>query len=767
MTVSGNEHRESPMEALRIISEAGEVVRNGVLREFTDPRGTSYRSESPRAAIDRFMEQRGGDLKAGGADLRELDSAEGAGTLRVRYGQFHNDLPVLGATLQAVASMRTNSVVKVSNAADQDLSGAPSPEQARSIGELHPTVLAPFEAEFGSAEIVGSQLAYLRDVERPSLPEADYPTASVALLSTGTPPDGAVHLVHDVKVQTGEPFEIFRVVVDAVTPTVLWIELLSKYVTASLRVFVPDPVSESDDATLHGGSSAAALDQFLHPVQAEIEAATGGTFHLRGDWVNCDDWDTPAFPQPAEPTPTFDYQSYPADRRSLSANAYFWLDSFARYLRTFGNTTLNANMVRVDVDAQGFDGADNSQWLGATNPPRIRHGEGGAPDAADMSVIIHEYMHGVFDFLGSNHGGSLSYEHSFCDAVPAIYRDRFNANQHRRTETFPFDNNATNRWSDERTLDRAERFDDAGFAGYGFNLRNSMLGTAVWESYLGMGGGSPDPLVRRRAADALIATVIEMLLITPDDSSTDAAHARRLAQDLIVADMALTGGLYSKVMDEAFVRRGLWARRTVDLYITDSAGDVGVIPSPAPHWTSPDIWVRNLAMSDGDDPEQGHQAAIEGQPNHLYVRLRNRGARTAPADTFQVEVFRCDPATATTWPDHFQSLGTLTVADPVPAGGALRVGPFTWTPQSADEAGLVALVHGTEDPAITATLLGSVPHEQLARFDNNIGQRTVAVQAAEPDGRLRTSGHVPGATADTRFSLPPRSPAAPVDEEIR
>ncbi len=766
MTTSGDGREESTAEVLRIVPEAGDTVQDGVLREFTDPGGTLYQADSPRAAIDRFMAQRGGDLKAGGADLRELDSAEGAGTLRVRYGQFHNGLPVLGATLQAVASTRTSSVVKMSNAADQDMSGAPAPEQAPPIDELRTAVLAPFEAEFDSAEIVRSQLAYLRYVERPPVPEADYPTASVALLSTGVPPDRAVHLVYDVEVHTGEPFEGFRVVVDAVSRTVLWVELLSKYATASLRVFMPDPVSESDDGTLHGGSSAAILNQFLHSVQAEIDAAADGTFRLRGDWVNCDDWDPPAFPQPEESSPDFDYESYPADRRSLSANAYYWLDSFARYLRTLGNPTLNASMVLVDVDAQGASGEDNSEWLGWTNPPRIRLGEGGAPDAADMGVIIHEYMHGVFDFLDSVHGGSTSYEHSFCDAVPAIYRDRFNANQHRRTETFPFDNNATNRWSTERTLDRAERFDDAGFAGYHFNLKNSMLGTAVWESYLGMGGGSPDPDVRRQAADALIATVLEMLLITPDDRSSDVTHARRLAQDLIVADTQLTGGLYSKVMDEAFVNRGLWVRRPVDVYITDSAGDVGVIPSPAPHWTSPDIWVRNDAIGDGDDPEQGHQAPIGGRPNHLYVRLRNRGTQAASAGTFRVEAFRCDPATATTWPDDFQSLGSVTVADPVPAGGTLRVGPVTWTPHSAGEEGLVVIVHGTEDPAITATLAGSVPHEQLARFDNNIGQRTVAVQAAQPEGAPAARVIVSDRAADTGLGSTPAPSTAPTSREL-
>jgi len=442
MSENGPDIQGNETEALRIVPDVGERVHDGVLREFTDPGGSLYRAESPRAAIDRFVAQRGGDLKTGGVDLREVDSAEGIGTLRVRYRQFHNDLPVIGATLQAVASLRTASVVKVSNGADQDLTGAPAPDLARPLDDLRDTVLAPFGADFDSVEILDSQLAYLRDAGRPTLPEADYPTASVALLSYGTAPDGAVHLVHDVKVQTGGPFEVFRVVVDAVSGTVLFVELLGKYVTANLQAFMPDPVSESDDGTLSGGSSAATLDAFRHAVQAEVDAAANGTFRLRGDWFNCNDWDSPTFAQPAEASANFNYQTFPADRRFLSANAYFWLDGFARYLRTFNNSTLNANMVRVDVDAQGFSGADNSQWQGAVTPPRIRFGEGGAPDASDVGVIVHEYVHGVFDFLGSEHGGSGSYEHSFCDAVPAIYRDRFNVNQHRRTETFPFDNYA-------------------------------------------------------------------------------------------------------------------------------------------------------------------------------------------------------------------------------------------------------------------------------------------------------------------------------------
>ena len=158
-----------------------------------------------------------------------------------------------------------------------------------------------------------------------------------------------------------------------------------------------------------------------------------------------------------------------------------------------------------------------------------------------------------------------------------------------------------------------------------------MLGTVVWQAYLGVGGDSDTPAVRQRAADVVIRTFMEMLLNVPDDSSTAVTHAVSLAQGLIDADLALTGGLHSKVIDGAAVSRGLWPARTVDLWIADSPTDAGAIPSPVPHWTSPDLWVRNLGPADGDDPSGGHQEPIIGQPNYLYVTVRNRGTAASAA----------------------------------------------------------------------------------------------------------------------------------------
>lgn len=746
--------------------KVGEVVRGKVLREYSDPAAGPTRSPSARDAIERFLSARANDLKTDSLDVREESAAEGSNTLRIRYRQYLNDLPVFGAGIHAAANIAKSAVTRVDNHVDTEVDAAPAPDSAKSLDDVTPAALAPFAA-YGSATVTGATLGYLRDRAdaRPTIPASDYPTASVELLGSGMAADGRLHLVHEVQVETAEPFERFRVVVDAVSGRLRFVALIGEYVAATGQVFLPDPVSESDSGTLSRTSTAATLNAFRHTVTMDIDAASGGVFRLQGPWFRSVDWDSPTLAVPSEATADFSYQTHPADRHFLNVNAYHWLDSFARYLRTLGNPTLNGAMSRVDVDAQGFNGADNSEWVPGS-PNRIRFGEGGVPDAADFGVVIHEYLHGVFDFLGSSHGGSGSYEHSFCDAIAAIYRDQHNPARHRRTETFPFDNNATDRWSTVRTLDRAERFDDVGFSGYGSDLRNSMLGTVIWQSYVGVGGDSDDAGVRQRACDVVMRTFMEMLLSVPDDSSTAVGHAVSLAQGMIDADLTLTGGLHAKVFDTAAVNRGLWPTRAVDLWIGDSPADLGAIPSPVPHWTSPDLWVRNLGPADGDDPSGGHQEPIIGQVNYLYVTVHNRGTAPSTAGTFSVEAFHCDPGTGMIWPTHFTSMGSLTIGAAIPAGGSVRVGPFLWTPAVLNHECLLAVVHGADDPAVTANLIGSVPHDQLVRFDNNVGQRNVNPQMAVPGGGMKASMTIHGGLTRTTNSVQFDASALPADTRI-
>ncbi|WP_318211797.1 hypothetical protein [Streptomyces sp. SJL17-1] len=123
------------------------------------------------------------------------------------------------------------------------------------------------------------------------------------------------------------------------------------------------------------------------------------------------------------------FDTHPNDKAFLSANAYYWVDSFARYLRGLGNTTLNAKMVPVDVDPQGVPTADKSEWIGTTNPPRMRFDMKLVPGAADLGIIVHEYTHGVVQWLRAGATTPLEYEHSICDVMAGVYRDLESLNE--------------------------------------------------------------------------------------------------------------------------------------------------------------------------------------------------------------------------------------------------------------------------------------------------------------------------------------------------
>ncbi|WP_435971986.1 hypothetical protein [Streptomyces sp. Qhu_M48] len=739
---------------------------DGVLRRYLDPGATLFRAPTARRAVNTFVRERAQDLGTDGADLREVGKEEGPATLNVRYQQFHQNVPILGATLRMVADTGQAAVVQVENTTEIDVSDAPDVSEALAPDVVEKAALSPFEEGYEAAVVVRDALFYLRDTTRPPLPETDRPTASVALLKKGKRrPDGKLHLVHDLVVETSGPFEHFRVVVDAVGGKLLWIEVAGRYVTATLKVFVPDPVTASDDDTLSSLSSDDDLKPHAHEVQAEIkEADEAGRFHLDGDWCRCVDWDASGFAQPEPSEPSFVFDTHPKDKAFLSANAYYWVDSFARYLRGLANPTLNARMVRVDVDPQGAPAADKSEWIGTTDPPRMRFDMKLVPGAADLGIIVHEYTHGVVQWLRPGATTPLEYEHSVCDVMAGIYRDRFNQQGNRRTEPFPFDNNLRDSWSKDRRLDLTQRFDDPGFATYGPDVRTSMLASALWQCYLGMGGSSKNATVRDKAADKLIQVLLAMVPRLGTDTPQSKDNAVHMADICVAADAEVHGGLHKNVMRNAFVRQGLFAKPNIDVFIADRVGDTGAVPSGGdsdPFWTSPDIWVRH--QSDG---EEEHQEPIMNRPNNLYVRVHNRGTDDALPDSFTVQTHRCDPGTGMTWPTHFKEISTETIHEPIPAGGSVRVGPFAWTPVIPDHECLIAIVHGADDPAVNATTGPPVAHDRLVRLDNNVGQRNVYPRPSVLGGQTTMTIKLNGGPAATDGSWELDATAMPPDTQI-
>jgi hypothetical protein len=78
------------------------------------------------------------------------------------------------------------------------------------------------------------------------------------------------------------------------------------------------------------------------------------------------------------------------------------------------------------------------------------------------------------------------------------------------------------------------------------------------------------------------------------------------------------------------------------------------------------------------------------------------------------------------WPRDYTTVGELLVTDPLPAGGAVRVGPATWTPSIVDHECLVAVVSAPGDSAFPSVYPGELNHGLRVRYDNNVGQRNVA-----------------------------------------
>lgn len=206
-------------------------------------------------------------------------------------------------------------------------------------------------------------------------------------------------------------------------------------------------------------------------------------------------------------------------------------------------------------------------------------------------------------------------------------------------------------------------------------------------------------------------------------------------------------------------------RRSADLFVRNSTADNGEYPSPRTHWQSPDIWVRNQPDGIGEDPGRDHQPPIVDTVNYMYVDVRNRGSDRA--EDISVEAFHCNPGTAMLWPNDFESMGKLALVAGIDPEDSATVGPFLWTPDLQHHECLLAVVDSPDDPTTVPVFHGSVPHWQLVRFDNSVGQRNVSPVRIAVGGEMRTQMRLRGGVRRSinRFELD--ATALPPDTDIR
>jgi len=155
-----------------------------------------------------------------------------------------------------------------------------------------------------------------------------------------------------------------------------------------------------------------------------------------------------------------------------------------------------------------------------------------------------------------------------------------------------------------------------------------------------------------------------------------------------------------------------------DIWIKTSNVDDGSIPALGDCWTSPDIAVDSSAGGwQTPSPFITHENPEFGDPNRIYVRVRNFGC--ADANNVTVKVYWADPSTNPSWSGwHLINTSTPTIVS-VPHGGVVTAPYIDWTPTGTaiGHRCLFATIEYPSDPISV--------HDPIC--DNNVAQKNVTI----------------------------------------
>lgn len=198
-------------------------------------------------------------------------------------------------------------------------------------------------------------------------------------------------------------------------------------------VYYPDPITPISKA--YGGIYIDMNDSnvtVLDPLRVKKQVTTffdSGYFHLKSDFVIIKEHSNPQYPVAVSDTSFFDFSR--SHYGFEQANAYYHIMNYQSYLQSLGYSLVN---YAIQVDAQGFNGADNSAFSPGTNPPRLTFGEGGVDDGEDADVVIHEYGHAISQSAAPQTNSGVerqSLDESIGDYFAVSYtRDQFSFNNH-------------------------------------------------------------------------------------------------------------------------------------------------------------------------------------------------------------------------------------------------------------------------------------------------------------------------------------------------
>ena len=518
---------------------------------------------------------------------------------------------------------------------------------------------------------------------------------------------------------------------------------------AFANVFTQDPITLTGDTTKTACSGDATLDLLASTLTlSRLTSANPQT--LTGQFVELEDVNPPTIAPPSVPNPSGDFTGVASGNIFASTNAYYHIDFLYGLMEQFGfdvPTYHSGTTFPVPADQADYGyGQINAYCAGNATGTGTGHFGFGTVDscatspgmAADFRVVMHEFCHNLL--WNRVHSPNFGFAHSAGDSIAAVLSDP-GSQAPDRFQTFPWVPIVNDRRHDR---DLASGWAWGGTNDVGGYSSEQILSTTHFRIYRSLGGDDTDINVKTAAAQRVVFLLMNSIAslgpspIIPTPTPVPWETALENSDTGTSSFQGVPGGTAHKVIRWGFEQQGLFqpsgaptpvttpgAPPDVDVYVDDGRG--GQYPYQQVFWENTDIWNR-LAPDGGTT----HQTPIVNVPNYGYVIIKNRGTQTA--NNIVVSGYHCRPSAGLVWPDNWQAMTTASINVPgsLASGAQTTVGPFEWTPSEIGHECMLMSVSADGDisnidPAgALPCATGPTPDEQLARFDNNIGQRNVA-----------------------------------------
>src|SRR2546430_2706207 len=367
--------------------------------------------------------------------------------------------------------------------------------------------------------------------------------------------DGDARLASRV-VTEDEPHRRYANYYDAESGALIRSEPL--FFTAQGRVFDPNPVAKLNRPDLQDQNDAeAAVPEAAYSIVDLIDLPPSGP--LAGPNVQIVDVQAPRTLRADAAQSLFFDRSHVEFEE---VNAYFHIDRSQRYLQSLGyNGTRSIVGYPIPVDPHAANGSDNSFFVQET-PGRgsLYFGDGGTDDAEDSDIILHEYGHAIQESIapGAFGGSSSSQSRALGEGFGDYWAFSSNYEQTAPSGRDPF---CIGDWDARCWMDDSSQFcgypvgsdclrrvdSPKGMADFvasdtpGTEHRNGEIwSSALREIFMALGRRTTDKLVLEGTFGVPIGPTYALM-----------------AQKLLQADRALSGGANASVICTAMTQRGI------------------------------------------------------------------------------------------------------------------------------------------------------------------------------------------------------------------